>query len=176
MINSFENIVLFTQGVMLLLAIVLNEIFLGIDIIASFFVVADWYIYALIGITLGFILWLLLLLGINFLGSLKKLDKMFSSLPLTKRNFWIVAVIPPIIEEIFFRGILVSLIGVWGSSILFALGHGGFLEDLFSYTLISFLLGLILAYFYMLSGSLWGPIALHMTINLLSSLRLLYKN
>ena len=87
MIENFENIVLFSQGILLLLAIILNEIFLGINIIDSFLVVPNWYIYTLIGIASGFIIWLLLLLGINSLGFLKKLDKMFLLLPLIKKTF-----------------------------------------------------------------------------------------
>lgn len=84
-------------------------------------------------------------------------------------------IVPPVIEEIFFRGVLQSLLGVWVANLLFSLGHGGFNRDLLIYNLLAFLLGLFLSGLYVSSGYLLAPITAHMTINLFSSLRLLQR-
>lgn len=82
-----------------------------------------------------------------------------------------VTVLAPISEEAFFRGFLFPglrhRLGVWGaalvSALIFALGHlqwGVFIPI--------FLLGLILAWLYAKTGSLWSVITVHFAYNFLA--------
>lgn len=81
------------------------------------------------------------------------------------------ALIAPVVEEIFFRGfVFAGLRGRFGwqraaliSALLFALLHLSFTS-----VLPIFILGLIFAYLYHLSGSIWPAILMHMLTNSLA--------
>ena len=81
------------------------------------------------------------------------------------------AVVAPVVEEIFFRGfVFAGLRPRWGwkkamlvSAGLFALAH-----VLLTSLLPIFILGLIFAYLYQISGSIWPAIIMHMFINTLT--------
>ncbi|MBI2305471.1 MAG: CPBP family intramembrane metalloprotease [Chloroflexi bacterium] len=82
-----------------------------------------------------------------------------------------VTLLAPVSEEAFFRGFLfpglVHRLGVWGaalaSALIFALGHlqWGVLIPIF-------FLGLILAWLYIKTGSLWSSITVHFAYNFLA--------
>lgn len=82
----------------------------------------------------------------------------------------------PIAEELFFRGVLYrwmrQFLGTWVailiSSLIFGLLHGDI-----AVAGATFIMGIILAWFYERSGSLWAPITIHI-INNASKLVLLY--
>ena len=81
----------------------------------------------------------------------------------------------PIAEEIFFRGVLYQWmrdrLGVWiaipGSALIFGLLHGEI-----SVADATFVMGLILAWFYERSNSLWPSIIIHIVNNSLKLLLL----
>lgn len=83
-----------------------------------------------------------------------------------------VAVLTPIWEEAIFRGLAYGgfrrRLGPWSaaasSALIFAAAHG--VPILLPYLVTS---GLILAFLYRFYGSLWGPTAFHMTINMIAS-------
>ena len=86
-------------------------------------------------------------------------------------NILLVAILPAVGEELFFRGVLQKIVeekwgihaGVWIAAIIFSAIHlqfYGFFARL--------LLGLVLGYMYVWSGSLWLPIAAHFTNNFLA--------
>ena len=84
-------------------------------------------------------------------------------------NLGLIALIPAVGEELLFRGIIQRLfykwsgdvhIGVWIAAILFSALHGqffGFLPRM--------MLGAVLGYLLVWSGSLWLPIFVHMVNN-----------
>jgi uncharacterized protein len=82
----------------------------------------------------------------------------------------------PVAEELFFRGVLYrwmrQFLGMWlaiaVSSLIFGLLHGDI-----AVAGATFVMGIILAWFYERSGSLWAPITIHI-INNASKLILLY--
>jgi uncharacterized protein len=104
----------------------------------------------------------------NELQSAVKTGWLLTSAPLLAT-----AVIAPIGEEFLFRGVLQSVltarlgawVGVIGSAFLFALIHA----DLVLFVPI-FLMGLLFAWIYRMTGSLWAPIWLHILNNLFASL------
>lgn len=63
-------------------------------------------------------------------------------------------------EEIFFRGVLQSELGLFSSSLLFGIIHCASLVML-PYALWTFAAGIFLGYLYIWTGSLWAPILAH---------------
>lgn len=74
-----------------------------------------------------------------------------------------------VIEEILFRAILQSLLGLFGASLIFALVHVRYLKKpilLTVITVVSFLLGLL----FLFTENILAPIAAHFVINLVSGI------
>lgn len=74
-------------------------------------------------------------------------------------------------EELFFRGALQSLVGVWGQALVFGLLHPMPRRG-WSYTLYAALSGLAFGYTALLTGSLWPGLVAHFLINLQGLLEL----
>ena len=74
-------------------------------------------------------------------------------------------------EELFFRGALQGLIGVWGQALVFGLLHPMPRRG-WSYTLYAALSGLAFGYAAQLTGSLWPGLVAHFLINLQGLLEL----
>lgn len=114
-----------------------------------------------------------------------KFVKLASEAPLAL-VFALISVIfmAPFIEEFLFRGVLQTFLrkragskaAVLLSALLFALFHFSFSQGLGNVTLIFslFILGLFLGILYERQRSLWAPIGLHMTFNIISALRILF--
>lgn len=84
-------------------------------------------------------------------------------------NILVVALLPALCEETFFRGCLQQILDKWSgnrhlailfTAAIFSLAHG----NLFAF-LPRFALGLLLGYLFLLSGSLWVNIAAHFVNN-----------
>lgn len=94
-------------------------------------------------------------------------------MPLTN-DLWVqalyvitIAVIPPIVEELLFRGMILHSLrrygdgfAIVGSALLFGLYHGNFVQFVFA-----FICGLIMAKVVIYTGSLWTSIFIHMVNN-----------
>ncbi len=83
-----------------------------------------------------------------------------------------IAVIPPLVEELAFRGVILSQLrkfgngfAVFGSALLFAFYHGNFLQ--FTFT---FFVGLVLGFIMIRTNNLWIPIIIHALNNGISLL------
>ena len=74
-------------------------------------------------------------------------------------------------EELFFRGALQSLVGVWGQALVFGLLHPMPRRG-WSYTLYAALSGLAFGFAAALTGSLWPGLIAHFLINLQGLLEL----
>ena len=80
-------------------------------------------------------------------------------------------ILMPILEELVFRGLVYRTlrrwIPFWGamlvSAVLFAFYHGNLVQFVYA-----FLCGLLLAYFFEKSGSIFAPILAHMVMNLVA--------
>lgn len=107
--------------------------------------------------------------------------------PLGDREMWALALASAIGEECLFRGALLPqlvsllpggagvLLGILGSASVFALLHIGPGRHFLPWTASAFLVGMLLAGLYLLSGDLLGPIALHATVNLLNLRDIVHK-
>ena len=87
---------------------------------------------------------------------------------LTSRDMFLLALFSSVGEELFFRGALLPHIGLWPSTILFAALHVRPALRFLPWTLMSLIIGLVMASMYVRLGDLGGPIAAHFTINLLN--------
>ena len=85
-------------------------------------------------------------------------------LGLTPGRIALLSVLSATAEELFFRAALTPSVGVWGSSLLFALCHLTPKVGL-SWSVWAFVMGLLFAALFLVSGSLWPPILLHALIN-----------
>lgn len=74
-------------------------------------------------------------------------------------------------EELFFRGALLGLVGVWPQALLFGLLHPATRRG-WSYTLFTFVAGLAFGYATLWTGSLWAAMLAHFVINLQGFLEL----
>jgi membrane protease YdiL (CAAX protease family) len=71
-------------------------------------------------------------------------------------------------EEMFFRGALLPVIGLWGSSAVFALLHIGPKVRHLPWTFASLGAGLLFGAIFMWTGDLTGPVLAHFLVNFLN--------
>ena len=87
-------------------------------------------------------------------------------------NVFMIAILPPLAEELLFRGVLARLFKDWSRNVHFAVFLSAFIFAAFHmqfYTFLPrFLLGAALGYLFFWSGSLWLPIAAHFANNFLT--------
>lgn len=85
-----------------------------------------------------------------------------------KLEFAFTALIAPVSEEIFFRGFVFRLYGLFPSALLFALMHFGYAS--ITQIFLAFIAGIILAKAYENTENLFVPILIHLLVNSLSLL------
>ncbi len=83
----------------------------------------------------------------------------------TRLEAFALAALTATAEELFFRGLLLPLIGVWGQALVFGLLHPMPRRG-WSYTLYTFVAGLAFGYAVLLTGSLWTSLLAHFAVNL----------
>jgi membrane protease YdiL (CAAX protease family) len=68
-------------------------------------------------------------------------------------------------EELFFRGGLMQLLGIWGQALVFGAMHP-IARRGWGYSVYAVVAGAVLGYAAVLTGSLWTPILAHFAVNL----------
>jgi len=99
------------------------------------------------------------------------LERALVRLRLSPLEALLLATLTALAEELFFRGTLQSLIGVWGQAFVFGLLHPMPRRG-WSYTLYAALSGVAFGYAVALTGSLWPGLIAHFLINLQGLLEL----
>ena len=87
---------------------------------------------------------------------------------LSSREMFILAIASAVGEELFFRGALVPQIGVVLGAAVFALLHVRPAARFLPWTVMSFIVGLVMGQMYVSLGDLGGPMVAHFTINLIN--------
>ena len=87
---------------------------------------------------------------------------------LSSKEIFLLAASSSVGEELFFRGAMLPALGLWPSSVLFALMHVRPQWRFLPWTIMSFMMGLAMGLMYMKMGNLGAPIVAHFTINLLN--------
>lgn len=102
----------------------------------------------------------------------EKLTNLFLKMPLTADlfiNLIVIAIIPAIAEELFFRGCVQQVIKEWFRNIHVAIWIAAFIFSFIHFEFYGFvprmLLGALLGYLFYWSGSLWVSIAAHAFVN-----------
>ena len=88
--------------------------------------------------------------------------------PLSTGEIVLLAATSAVGEEAFFRGAMMQHIGLWPSSVLFALPHIGPGAKFLPWTATSFVAGVAFAQLFVYTGDLSAPICAHFLINLIN--------
>lgn len=84
---------------------------------------------------------------------------------LTTRSIVLLALSSGIAEELFFRGAMQPVIGIWWTSLIFAALHSGPKWALVAWSAWAFVMGLLFGWIFEYTGVLAGPILAHVWIN-----------
>ncbi len=76
-----------------------------------------------------------------------------------------ISILPGIGEELLFRAVLQTAIGILPAGIVFGLLHSGFSRRLLPYGLWAVIVGVLLGATYQWTGNLWGSIVAHTIVN-----------
>ncbi len=68
-------------------------------------------------------------------------------------------------EELFFRGAMQPVLGLWLTSLIFGAVHVGPKRVFFAWSVWAFAMGVLLGAIFALTGVLWGPVLAHVWIN-----------
>jgi membrane protease YdiL (CAAX protease family) len=88
--------------------------------------------------------------------------------PLAWPEILVLAAASAVGEEIFFRGALLPVVGLWASSAIFALLHIGPKARYLPWTVSSFVAGMLFGQLFLWTADLGGPVVAHFTINALN--------
>lgn len=123
----------------------------------------------------NFILGIFSTFGVEFSSGMENAPQANSALAYISAIFSY-AVIPALVEEFAFRGVVLQPLRKYGdkfaiviSSVIFALMHGNMVQ-----APIAFVAGLALGYFCIITESIWTSIAIHFANNLFSTLSTFY--
>ena len=122
------------------------------------------------GLGLGLVIVFLSRLAVHRLEWARALHREFRALlsPLTDFEIVVLAVASSVGEEMFFRGALLPVAGIWISSTVFALLHIGPRARYLPWTIGSFIAGVLFSALFLWSGDLTGPVLAHFTVNFLN--------
>ncbi len=95
----------------------------------------------------------------------RQTERLLRRLRLSPSEAVLLAVLTSLAEEVFFRGALLPLLGVWGQAVIFGLLHPAGRRG-WAYTLYTFVAGVLFGYAALLSGSLWPSLLAHGLVNL----------
>jgi membrane protease YdiL (CAAX protease family) len=124
----------------------------------------------LVGIGVGLAIVFATRLAVHRFDWARRLHRDFRGLlgNLTGRDILVLALASSIGEELLFRGALVPWIGIWWSTLIFALLHIGPGSRFLPWTASAFVAGLLFAGLFQLFGDLGAPIMAHFTVNYLN--------
>ncbi|MDQ3460315.1 MAG: CPBP family intramembrane metalloprotease [Deinococcota bacterium] len=100
----------------------------------------------------------------SFRTASKLLENALRRFPITLPLAFGLAAATAVSEELFFRGALLPLLGVWGQAAVFALLHPA-PRRAWSYTAYTFVAGLVFGYVTLWTGSLWAAMLAHFAVN-----------
>ncbi len=91
--------------------------------------------------------------------------ELFRRLP--RRWLWAAALLSPLGEELFFRGALQPVVGLFWAALIFGLLHTGLRREHLAYGLTAAGLGLLSGLSYQFLGELWAAVVAHAVYNAL---------
>lgn len=112
---------------------------------------------------------------LSFRYASRMLERTLKQFQITLPFAFSLAMLSSLAEEIFFRGALLPLTGIWGQALLFGLMHPA-PRKAWAYTFYTFIAGLVLGYATVFTGSLIPGIIAHFAINLQGFLEIRNKH
>jgi len=124
-------------------------------------------ILAIIGV---FLYWAIVRILSRWSENLRSVEGLFSQLlsPISYLQIVVISATTAIVEEWFFRGILVGHFGLILSALVFALCHLIPSPRLWTWSIWSFIAAILLGVIYQETKSLYLPILIHFLVNILS--------
>lgn len=119
--------------------------------------------------------WLLEKASASFRYASKLLESALRGFRITVPLAFALALISSVAEELFFRGVIMPLLGVWGQAILFGLMHPA-PKKAWHYTVFTGFAGLVFGFATLYTGSLYAAIFAHFVINLQGFLEIRKKS
>jgi len=101
----------------------------------------------------------------SFRYASRLLEEALADLQLSVPAMVVLAALTAVAEELLYRGALLSWLGLWGQAVLFGLAHPAPRQG-WSYTVYTFVAGVLLGYATLLTGQLWAAMLTHFVINL----------
>jgi uncharacterized protein len=123
-----------------------------------------------IGLAFGLAMVFLSRLAVHSMEWARVLHREFHAVvhELSSKEIFLLAAASSLGEELFFRGALLPVVGLFWSSALFALLHLRAQWRFLPWTLMSFIMGAAMGLLHMKLGDLGAPIVAHFTINFLN--------
>jgi membrane protease YdiL (CAAX protease family) len=124
----------------------------------------------LVGLVFGLAMVFLSRLAVHSMEWARVLHREFHAVvhELSSREIFLLAAASSLGEELFFRGALLPVVGLFASSALFAAMHVRAQWRFLPWTLMSFIMGVAMGLLHMKLGNLGAPIVAHFTINFLN--------
>jgi membrane protease YdiL (CAAX protease family) len=124
----------------------------------------------LIGVALGLAVVALSRLAVRRLEWARSLHTNFRDLlgPLSGREILVLALASSVGEELFFRGALQPMLGIWVQALIFAGLHFGPGLRFLPWTFSALVLGVVFGAIHQLTGDIGAPIVAHFVINYLN--------
>jgi membrane protease YdiL (CAAX protease family) len=85
--------------------------------------------------------------------------------PLTPSGISLLAIVSASAEELFFRGAMQPVLGLWWTSLIFGALHSGPKRAFLAWSVWAALMGLLFGWIFEYTGVLWGPVLAHLWIN-----------
>ncbi len=127
-------------------------------------------LHGILGLVLGGVIVLFSRYSVRRFQWARSMEEEFRSL-LRDQPFWTVpllALFSSLGEEIFFRGALQDVTGVWGQAVVFGLMHFPFSRKMWAWPFFAFGMGLVFGWVTIGTGTLWCAVVAHGTINSLN--------
>ncbi len=130
-----------------------------------------------VGLGVGLAMVVVCRLLARWLPAVRKLEEGFRGLlgPMTLWEVLLAAAASGVAEEIFFRGALQPLLGLWVTSAIFALLHLGPSEAFKVWPVMAFVAGVLLGGLFEWSGSVWPSVLAHAAVNFVNLLYLVRR-
>lgn len=126
----------------------------------------------------GLVVILVSIISARLFRSIKELEDEFRAIlgRLSIFDVVVIALVSSLAEEVLFRGLLQPFVGLTIASLIFGLLHFPIKQTLLPWTVFAIVMGFLLGWLYIYTGSLVTPIITHCLINLVNIWRITAKD
>ena len=159
-------------GILAVAAVIVGAVRGDVDIYRLEETTRPWKLLAspFLGIGVGLVLVFASRWAVHRFGWARRLHRAFRGIlgTLHKRDILVLAVASAVGEELLFRGALLPWLGLWPSTLIFALLHIGPGSKFLPWAVQAFGVGLLFGWLFLVMGDLGAPIVAHFVVNFLN--------